>query len=236
MSNSANLGLPFVQAAQAQKHVTVNESLIRLDGLCQLALVSATTTTPPAVVLDGACYGVPAGGVNAWAGKDGQVAIGTNGGWDFAVPKSGWRAFIADQGTVAIHDGVLWRSGQMTMSAKGAGLSLRVVEFDHTVGAGAQSLTGLVIPPDAVVFGVTGRVITALTGTLTAWSLGNSGAVGRFGTGLGLAAESFVRGVPGQPMTYYSATALQLDATGGAFAGGTVRLAVHFAELAIPGP
>ena len=31
MGNSARIGLPFLDAAQAQKHVTMNEALARLD-------------------------------------------------------------------------------------------------------------------------------------------------------------------------------------------------------------
>lgn len=38
MANSPNIELPFVEAAQAQKHVTVNESLLRLDAVSQLVL------------------------------------------------------------------------------------------------------------------------------------------------------------------------------------------------------
>ena len=35
MTDTANLLLPLLQAAQAQKHVTVNEALLRLDALVQ---------------------------------------------------------------------------------------------------------------------------------------------------------------------------------------------------------
>ena len=47
MSETTQLGLPLLQPAQAQKHVTVNEALVRLDGLTQLVLASATVTAPP---------------------------------------------------------------------------------------------------------------------------------------------------------------------------------------------
>jgi len=33
MDETARIGLPLVQAAQAQKHVTVNEAFARLDAL-----------------------------------------------------------------------------------------------------------------------------------------------------------------------------------------------------------
>jgi len=64
--------------------------------------------------------------------------------------------------------------------------------------------------------------------------LGNPGAVGRYGSSLGLAANSFARGVLGQPTAFYSATPMQLDAAGGSFIGGTVRIAVHYLEISLP--
>ena len=44
MSNTSSLVLPYLAVGQAQKHVTVNESLRRLDALVQLSVVSATTS------------------------------------------------------------------------------------------------------------------------------------------------------------------------------------------------
>lgn len=234
MTRTAMLSMPLLQPAQAQKHVTVNEALTRLDGLVQLILQSLSLTIPPMTVQDGVCFGVPVGAVNGWAGQDGRIAIGKNGGWDFADPQAGWQAFVVDQGLSALHDGSGWQAGQVTLTPKGAGLALKVREIDHVVTAGTQSTTIFVIPANCIVFGVTGRVTAALTGTLTSWQLGNPGAVGRFGSGLGTAAGSFARGVLAQPTAYYAAEVLQLDATGGAFVGGTVRLAVHYLELSIP--
>lgn len=234
MSNTMQLGLPLLQPAQAQKHVTVNAALARLDGLVNLTLVSRSLSTPPAIVIDGAVYGVPAGAVNEWAGQDGRIAIGSNGGWDFAVPRRGWRAAILDEGTVAFHDGGDWREGMLSLSSHNAGLSVHVVETDHTVTAGAVSTTGALIPANALVIGVTARVVTALTGTLSSWALGNPGAPGRYGTGIGTAVASFAKGMLGQPMAFYTPTALQLDAEGGAFAAGAVRIAVHYMEISVP--
>lgn len=234
MSNTARLGLPLVQAAQAQKHVTVNEAFVRLDGLVNLVLQSESETVPPSLVVDGACYAVPIGAVNAWSGQDGLIAVGTNGGWDFVQPLRGWRAFILDRGAGAVFDGAEWREGFMTLAAHNAGMAVRTVETDHVVTAGAVSLTGYVFPSNATVIGVTGRVIATLTGTLTGWSLGNPGAVGRFGTGLGLSSGSWVRGLLSSPTAYYAPEVLQLNATGGNFAGGTVRFAVHYIELGLP--
>lgn len=234
MSDTARLKLPLLQPSQAQKHVTVNEALTRLDGVVQLVLESRSVTTPPSVVVDGVCYGIPAGAVNAWAGQDGRIAIGANGGWEFVTPGRGWRAMIVDEGVQAIHDGTGWRAGQLSLSPANAGLVVRVVEFDHVIQPGPLSVTSPVIPAGAVVIGVTGRVIQDITGTAGSWALGNPGASGRYGSGLGMGVGSWVRGVLGQPMAFYAPEALQIEAEGGDLTGGVVRLAVHFMELALP--
>ncbi len=234
MTNTTQLALPLVQASQAQKHVTVNEALARLDGLVFLTIQSLSVTVPPAVVSDGTSYSVPIGAVNEWSGQDGNLAVARNGGWDFVSPRQGWRSLILDEGVQAIHDGANWRSGMATLSPKNAGLALKVAQIDHVIGAEAVSTTGNLIPANAVVLGATARVVTPLTGTLTSWQLGNPGAVGRYGSGLGLGVNSFVRGVLGQPTAFYAPTPMQLDATGGAFSGGTVRIALHYMELTLP--
>ena len=135
---------------------------------------------------------------------------------------------------MATFDGTVWRAGQATLSPFNAGLSLRVAEIDHAVAVGPVSVTPVLIPANAVVIGVTARVVSGLIGTLTNWSLGNPGAVGRYGSGLGLTAGSWARGVLAQPTAFYTPTVMQLDAAGGDFAGGTVRIAVHYMDLALP--
>lgn len=44
---SSRLALPFLQPGQAQKHVTHNEALARLDLLVQLVVQDFDATTPP---------------------------------------------------------------------------------------------------------------------------------------------------------------------------------------------
>lgn len=228
MNETSNLGLPLVQPAQAQKHVTVNEGLVRLDGLTHLTLVSVNQTVPPLGAEDGVSYGVPNGAVNEWDGHAGEVAIFSNGGWVFVTPQAGWRAWIADASTSALHNGSGWVEGAMSLSAAGAASLFRVVEFDHVLGAGATSTTTVEIPQYAMVFAVTGRIKTAFSGTLTNWDLGVSGSGNRYGSGLGLAQGSWISGMGGQPQTYWSDTALELTANGGDFAAGEVRLAIHY--------
>ena len=235
MTETANFGLPLVQPAQAQKHVTVNEAIARLDGLTQLCLQSVSETAPPGDVADGAAFGVPPGAMDAWAGRAGHVAVRLSGGWVFVPARRGWRAMVLDAGQTAMFDGGAWRMGALTLSPAGAVMAMRVLEMEVTLTAGTSVTAPLAFPARAIAFGVTGRVTGAITGSASGWSLGVAGAPARYGSGLGLAVNSWVNG-PGAPEVTWSDTPLVVTAEGGSFAGGTVRLAAHFAELSLPDP
>ena len=53
---TARLGLPLLAPSQAQKHVTHNEALLRLDGVTQLVLTEVGTEVPPLLPELGATY------------------------------------------------------------------------------------------------------------------------------------------------------------------------------------
>ncbi|MCU4653343.1 DUF2793 domain-containing protein [Roseibacterium sp. SDUM158016] len=235
MPDTANLSLPLLQPAQAQKHVTVNEALVRLDGLAQLCLSSVSQTVPPAAPAEGAAWGVPAGAVNAWAGQGGTVAVFVSGGWVFVPARRGWRAQVLDAGGPAIFDGAAWRPGALSLSAGGAALAVRVAEMDVVLAPGGAVTTALSFPARAIAFGVTGRVVSAITGAATAWDLGVPGDPVRYGAGLGLSLNSWVGG-PIAPEVLWETTPVVVTPAGGDFAGGMIRLAAHYADLALPDP
>lgn len=110
MSDSTKLQLPYLAAAQSQKHVTVNESLRKLDAVVQLTVVSATTAAQPGAPSDGDCYILPAGKTGAdWgAMTDLSVAYYVDGAWSQLSPKEGWRAWVADADKLLIYDGAAW--------------------------------------------------------------------------------------------------------------------------------
>ena len=171
----------------------------------------------------------------AWSGRDGRLALWINGGWEFATALPGWRAWIVDEGVVAIFRGGSWAAGAVAVSPSGAALSFRVVELDHTVAAGTTSVTPSVIPVGSQVFGITGRVIAALGGSAASFRVGvGPGSLDRYGSGIATGAGSWFRGVTSTPVACYSATELTITAEGGTFGGGSLRIAVHLVELALP--
>ena len=105
---STHLLLPYLLAAQAQKHVTVNEALRLLDGLVQLAVLDRHLTAPPASPADGARYIVASGATGAWAGWDLNVAYRVDGAWMRLVPRPGWQAWVVDEASFLAWDGSAW--------------------------------------------------------------------------------------------------------------------------------
>jgi len=82
---TVNLQMPYVLPSQAQKHVTHNEALQRLDAVTQLVL-QAELAAPPVSVAEGACYAIKAPAAGDWSGRSGQLAFRQDGAWIFMVP------------------------------------------------------------------------------------------------------------------------------------------------------
>jgi hypothetical protein len=104
---SPNLALPYLLAAQAQKHVTLNEALRMLDGLVQLSVVEARAS-PPASPSTGARYLVAATASGLWAGWEGSIALFDDNAWRRLIPQEGW--LLWDNGAAAMlrFDGTTW--------------------------------------------------------------------------------------------------------------------------------
>ncbi len=115
-SLSPLLALPYLQPAQAQKHVTHNEALRRLDMVVQLSVPRLGEVTPPADPAEGARHLVGVGASGAWAGQDNAVAVFENHAWQFASPAPGWIAYLVDDGMLAVFTGSDWVVLQPTVS------------------------------------------------------------------------------------------------------------------------
>lgn len=237
MSETPNLGISLLEANQAQKHVTVNEAITRLDAFVGRRAESASTSTPPSGATNGQVWIVGSNAVSDWAGQDSALAYFVNGGWDFRTPSVGEVFWVLDVSESVCFDGVAWQPIGAAVGSNGATTRDRVLSFTHTLAAGAISSTAEVIPSHAIVRGVTVRVTDAITGSgVTGVSIGVAGASNRYGSGVGISLNSWSRGVTGQPVTYYSDEPIVFSAEGGTFDGGEVAVAVHLTELLPPSP
>ena len=108
MDATANLSLPVIAPAQAQKHVTHNEALRALDAVVQLAVIDRDLTAPPGGAADGDRYIVASAATGAWAGQEGRIAAFQDGAWAFYRPGEGWLAFVADETLLCYWTGTAW--------------------------------------------------------------------------------------------------------------------------------
>ncbi|ATX65514.1 DUF2793 domain-containing protein [Roseinatronobacter bogoriensis] len=107
---TSNLLLPYILAAQAQKHVTHNEALRLLDAMVQLAVLDRMRTAPPASPADGDRHLVASGATDLWAGWDLNIAFWVDGAWIRLVPRPGWLVWVAEEGAFFVWSGSSWAS------------------------------------------------------------------------------------------------------------------------------
>ena len=109
MTETPRLSLPLLAAGQAQKHVTHNDALTRLDALVHLSVASRTQAAPPVTPTELSAYIVPLDGTGVFAGRADQLAFYEDGGWTFLTPRPGWQAWVADEAEHNLWTGTEWR-------------------------------------------------------------------------------------------------------------------------------
>jgi hypothetical protein len=108
MDTTPNLALPYLIAAQAQKHVTHNEAIRMLDALVQLAVLDRQIDMPPASPANGDRYIVGSSPTGAWVGKANEIAAFQDGAWAFFAPQNGWIAWVSAEDALYAWDGASW--------------------------------------------------------------------------------------------------------------------------------
>ena len=114
MSKSPRFDLPLLQTAQAGKEITHNEALILIDALMHARAESATRATPPVDPAAGQMWLIADAALDDWSGRDGDLAIFTEGGWRFVSPVPDMALWVADQALPARYNGAQWRIGPVT--------------------------------------------------------------------------------------------------------------------------
>ena len=143
MSVTPRLSLPLLAAGQAQKHVTHNDALMRLDALIHLGVHSRTQTAPPASPSEFSAYLAPDGGTASSPGAANQIALFEDGGWTFLAPREGWQCWIEDEAELHVWTGSQWRRAS-PISSLGASL--------WGVNATADATTRLAVSAAASLF------------------------------------------------------------------------------------
>ena len=242
---TTRLLLPYILAAQAQKHVTHNEALRRLDGLINLTVTDRTRTPPPTTPTEGQAHLVAGGANGLWAGWSGDIAVWADGAWLRLPAQPGWRLWVIDESVMLVRVSVNWipldaamglvirgATVSLAQSATGGTTGLGIIDATESAMTGSAVTTSLILPANTLILGVTARVSTTIAGA-TGFALGIAGEPELFGAGYGLDTGTEAVGVIG-PRVFTTATPVVVTAEGGSFTGGALQLACHTLTLGAP--
>ena len=140
--HSPRLDLPYLQSAQAQKHVTHNEALRILDMVTQLTLVAFDQTVPPALPQEGEVYALGLGASGDWLGHDAELALLADGYWHFVTPRPGWMATQAGTDVLRLWTGSAWVApeGPVLQNLPGVGVNTTSDGLNRLAVASANTL------------------------------------------------------------------------------------------------
>ena len=114
MSNgTARLGLPMLEAGQAQKELTHNEALAAIDLMIGSSVEEAERNDPPAEPNAGQCWLVGSAPIGPWSGMTDAIAGWTDGGWRFIVPVEGMTVWDLARKLTWRWSGAEWRPGEI---------------------------------------------------------------------------------------------------------------------------
>jgi Protein of unknown function (DUF2793) len=101
--------LPLLAISQAQKEITHNEALVRIDALLHPVVEAELSTPPVSTEADiGTSWLVGASPSSEWAGKSGQLAIWVDGGWRFCGAFDGMRIRSQSDGLDRVYGDGIW--------------------------------------------------------------------------------------------------------------------------------
>jgi len=107
MATTSHLGVTLVEQAQAQKEVTVNQALIRIDALLNTGAKDRDLNAPPASPLAGDVYIIGASPTGAWLGQARNIAY-FDQIWRFITPKEGMTLWVSDEDLQYSWNGSAW--------------------------------------------------------------------------------------------------------------------------------
>jgi Protein of unknown function (DUF2793) len=116
--------LPLLVTGQAQKELTHNEALLRVDALLH-PVAEAQLNSPPVInaqMVAGQCWLIGTAPTAEWTGKNNQIAYWTGGSWRYFVPVQGMRLRIKASGVDTIFANSVWTVPVTISNPSGGGV------------------------------------------------------------------------------------------------------------------
>ena len=152
MSETLNLGLPFIDGAQAQKHVTHNEALRILDTHIHAHALRRDLLEPPSNPQEGDAYVIADNATGVWLGHDNQYVVFQDGAWAYNTIKTGFVVWVISDDVLSIWDGTQW------VDSAGGGVMPSQLDI-LGINATADLTNRLTVSSDAVLFNHAGSGI-----------------------------------------------------------------------------
>ncbi len=152
MSETFNLGLPFIDGAQAQKHVTHNEALRKLDVHIHAHVLRRDLTSPPATPQEGDAYLIASNAIGLWLTHDNEFSVFQDGAWTFSTLKAGFTTWISSDEVLSVWSGTDW------LDFVGAGVVPSQVDI-WGVNATPDSTNKLSVSSEAILFNHVGSSV-----------------------------------------------------------------------------
>lgn len=167
MSTTTHLSLTLVEQSQAQKEVTVNQALTRIDAVLNTGAKSRTTNTPPASPLSGDVYIVGSAPTGDWLAQAGNIAY-FDQVWKFIVPNTGMTLWVNDESLHYTYSASAWIAASASKINLQTGTSYTLASSDlgkivECSNAAAITLT----LPNSLPVGFNCSVVQKSTGQVT---------------------------------------------------------------------
>lgn len=149
---STRLALPYLAAGQAQKHITVNESLGLIDALIGAAVLDRDLAAPPVAPDEGDCYLVAEDATDEWDGWDGDIAIFQDGAWRRVTPPIGALVLVEDEARVLLKQSGGWAGAESALDVLDADDLAGGALTELGVNTGADTTNRFALKSDAALF------------------------------------------------------------------------------------
>lgn len=164
MTLTTNLAISLLEQSQAQKEITINQALMRIDALMNTGAKSRSTSTPPASPSAGDVYIMTTSPTGAWAGQAGKIAW-FDSIWRFLTPGEGMSLWVCDEDLLATYNGSAWLlDGVATQS----GSSYTLANADNKSRMRFTSASAITLTlPNSLQTGFAVTIIQAAAGQIT---------------------------------------------------------------------
>lgn len=116
---TSNLNLSLLYSHQAQKEITINEALIKIDALLNSGAKSNGINIPPIEPTSGDMYIVGTEPQGVWGNNPNEIAYYYFNQWYFVQPKVGNLMWVNDQEDIFYYKNDCWHPYKGLLRANG---------------------------------------------------------------------------------------------------------------------